>query len=88
MERDHTEDVWEFMEDVETEGTDELVTGLAGDPSFETRRILDDDAVHEDEDGDDVMIATMEPEERAPEVAAMHVTDDGGRLLAEDLDEE
>lgn len=77
MDSERTEDVWRYLEAAESEGTEELANDLAPDPSPETRRVLHDDGVVEDESGDDVWIATMEPEEAAPELAAMHIAREG-----------
>jgi small subunit ribosomal protein S1 len=72
--------------EIQAESTDEISADLAPEPSAETRTALEEAEAAGDESSEEVFEATLEPEELAPEEAAMHVVPEPEAGQAEDED--
>jgi small subunit ribosomal protein S1 len=59
--------------EIQAETTEELVADEAPEPTRETREAIEASEAAGDESSDEVFEATLEPEEEAPEEAAMHI---------------
>ena len=74
--------------ELEAEPTEAISADLAPEPSAETRRELEDAEARADESSQEVLEAITEPEEAAPEVAAMHEVTPEEEPVAESEEEQ